>query len=75
MSDFLPFSRPSMGPEELAALQEVLTSGWITTGPKNQALEEAFCTLTGNRHAIAVSSAHRRDACYADGAGHCPATR
>lgn len=29
----------------------------ITTGPKNQALEEAFCTLTGNRHAIAVSSA------------------
>lgn len=46
-----------MGPEELAALQEVLTSGWITTGPKNRALEEAFCTLTGNRHAIAVSSA------------------
>lgn len=57
MSDFLPFSRPSMGSEELAALQEVLTSGWITTGPKNQALEEAFCQLTGNQHAIAVSSA------------------
>ncbi|HDC4292525.1 UDP-4-amino-4-deoxy-L-arabinose aminotransferase [Enterobacter cloacae] len=57
MSDFLPFSRPSMGNEEIAALQEVLTSGWITTGPKNQALEEAFCQLTGNHHAIAVSSA------------------
>lgn len=57
MSDFLPFSRPSMGAEEIAALQDVLASGWITTGPKNQALEEAFCTLTGNRHAIAVSSA------------------
>lgn len=57
MSDFLPFSRPSMGDEELAALREVLQSGWITTGPKNQALEEAFCALTGNRHAIAVSSA------------------
>jgi UDP-4-amino-4-deoxy-L-arabinose-oxoglutarate aminotransferase len=57
MSDFLPFSRPSMGDAELAALREVLQSGWITTGPKNQALEEAFCTLTGNRHAIAVSSA------------------
>lgn len=42
---------------ELAALREVLTSGWITTGPKNQALEAAFCQLTGNRHAIAVSSA------------------
>ncbi|WP_330984111.1 MULTISPECIES: UDP-4-amino-4-deoxy-L-arabinose aminotransferase [Enterobacterales] len=57
MSEFLPFSRPSMGDEEFAALKEVLQSGWITTGPKNQQLEEAFCTLTGNRHAIAVSSA------------------
>lgn len=57
MSEFLPFSRPSMGDAELAALREVLQSGWITTGPKNQALEEAFCQLTGNRHAIAVSSA------------------
>ena len=47
MRDFLPFSRPSMGAEEIAAVQEVVTSGWITTGPKNQMLEEAFCTLTG----------------------------
>ncbi|MRS16380.1 UDP-4-amino-4-deoxy-L-arabinose aminotransferase [Enterobacteriaceae bacterium RIT691] len=57
MSEFLPFSRPSMGDEEFAALKEVLQSGWITTGPKNHQLEDAFCTLTGNRHAIAVSSA------------------
>lgn len=57
MSDFLPFSRPAMGEEELTAVREVLDSGWITTGPKNQALEDAFCTLTGNQHAIAVSSA------------------
>lgn len=57
MNEFLPFSRPSMGDAELAALREVLQSGWITTGPKNQALEEAFCALTGNRHAVAVSSA------------------
>ncbi|NDJ57371.1 UDP-4-amino-4-deoxy-L-arabinose aminotransferase [Enterobacteriaceae bacterium 4M9] len=57
MSEFLPFSRPSMDENEFAALKEVLQSGWITTGPKNQALEEAFCALTGNRFAIAVSSA------------------
>ena len=57
MSDFLPFSRPSMGAEEIAALQDVLMSGWITTGPKNQELEDAFCQLTGNQHAIAVCSA------------------
>ncbi|HFI9138288.1 TPA: UDP-4-amino-4-deoxy-L-arabinose aminotransferase [Escherichia coli] len=57
MTDFLPFSRPSMDDAELMALRDVLQSGWISTGPKNQALEEAFCRLTGNRHAIAVSSA------------------
>ncbi len=57
MSDFLPFSRPAMGPDELAAVKEVFQSGWITTGPKNQALEQAFCELTGNKYAIAVSSA------------------
>ncbi|HAT2608428.1 TPA: UDP-4-amino-4-deoxy-L-arabinose aminotransferase [Kluyvera intermedia] len=57
MREFLPFSRPSMGDEELTAIQDVLRSGWITTGPKNQELEEAFCQLTGNQHAIALSSA------------------
>lgn len=57
MNEFLPFSRPAMGPEELAAVSEVLQSGWITTGPKNLALEQAFCALTGNQHSIAVSSA------------------
>ena len=57
MGDFLPFSRPSMGEEELDAVKQVLASGWITSGPKNEALEAAFCTLTGNRFAIGVSSA------------------
>ena len=57
MSDFLPFSRPATGEAELAAVGEVLNSGWITTGPKNQQLEQAFCELTGSQHAIAVSSA------------------
>lgn len=39
MRDFLPFSRPSMGAEEIAAVQEVVTSGWITTGPKIRCLK------------------------------------
>ncbi|VEA76086.1 UDP-4-amino-4-deoxy-L-arabinose--oxoglutarate aminotransferase [Salmonella enterica subsp. arizonae] len=34
MSDFLPFSRPAMGAEELAAVKTVLDSGWITTAQK-----------------------------------------
>ncbi|WP_336777525.1 UDP-4-amino-4-deoxy-L-arabinose aminotransferase [Pantoea sp. USHLN256] len=55
--NFLPFSRPSLGEEELAAVKAVFESGWITTGTKNAELEQAFCQLTGNQHAIAVSSA------------------
>ncbi|MEI7366798.1 UDP-4-amino-4-deoxy-L-arabinose aminotransferase [Pectobacterium colocasium] len=57
MTDFLPFSRPNMGEEEIAAVAEVLRSGWITTGPKCQQLEQAFCQQVGCRQAIAVSSA------------------
>ncbi len=57
MSDFLPFSRTSISDDEIAAVTEVLRSGWITTGPRCQALEDAFCATYGARHAIAVSSA------------------
>ncbi len=57
MTDFIPFSRPSLDEQDLDAIREVLRSGWITTGPKNQALEAEFSRLTGTKHAIAVSSA------------------
>ncbi|EJN22496.1 MULTISPECIES: UDP-4-amino-4-deoxy-L-arabinose aminotransferase [unclassified Pseudomonas] len=54
---FLPFSRPSIGEEEIAAVEQVLRSGWITTGPQNQALEEQFAAYIGCQHAVALSSA------------------
>ncbi|WP_445612027.1 UDP-4-amino-4-deoxy-L-arabinose aminotransferase [Hafnia alvei] len=57
MKEFLPFSVPSMGEDEIAAVAEVLRSGWITTGPKCQQLESAFSQYVGAKHAIAVSSA------------------
>ncbi|SBS25313.1 UDP-4-amino-4-deoxy-L-arabinose--oxoglutarate aminotransferase [Marinomonas spartinae] len=55
--EFLPFSRPAIDQDDIAAVAEVLSSGWITTGPKTNALEEAFCDYLGCRHAIAISSA------------------
>ncbi|MDU3787439.1 MAG: aminotransferase class I/II-fold pyridoxal phosphate-dependent enzyme, partial [Serratia marcescens] len=57
MDQFLPFSRPAIGDEEIAAVEKVLRSGWITTGPQNQQLESDFCSTFGCKHAIAVSSA------------------
>lgn len=54
---FLPFSRPSISPADVAAVADVLTSGWITTGARCAALEQRFSALTGSRHAIALTSA------------------
>ena len=54
---FLPFSRPSIGEEEVSAVREVLLSGWITTGPVTQRFEEEFARLVGAAHGVSVSSA------------------
>jgi UDP-4-amino-4-deoxy-L-arabinose-oxoglutarate aminotransferase len=56
-TDFLPLSRPAIGPEEVEAVVSVLTSGWITSGPKAAELEDIFRRETGAPHAIAVTSA------------------
>jgi UDP-4-amino-4-deoxy-L-arabinose-oxoglutarate aminotransferase len=53
---FLPFCRPSISEEDIAAIGDVLRSGWITTGPKVSALEEAIAKRVGAKHAIAATS-------------------
>jgi len=55
--EFLPFSRPNIDEGDIAAVGEVLRSGWITTGPKNAAFEDKFCEYTGCDQAVALSSA------------------
>ncbi|MGA4816035.1 DegT/DnrJ/EryC1/StrS family aminotransferase [Pseudomonas aeruginosa] len=75
MSLDLPFSRPSIGEDEIAAVEQVLRSGWITTGPKNQELEQRFAERLGCRHAVALILGHRRPARHPAGAGHRPRRR
>ena len=53
---FLPFAKPSLGKAEEDEVLDFLRSGWITTGPKVQRLEEQFREYLGVKHAIAVSS-------------------
>jgi UDP-4-amino-4-deoxy-L-arabinose-oxoglutarate aminotransferase len=55
--EFLPFSRPSIGENEIDAVIKVLRSGWITTGAVTAELEDHFCGITGCHHAVALSSA------------------
>jgi UDP-4-amino-4-deoxy-L-arabinose-oxoglutarate aminotransferase len=56
-AEFLPFSRPCIGEAEIAAVGDVLRSGWITTGEKCARFERRFADTVGCREAIALSSA------------------
>src|SRR5260370_22636611 len=52
----LPFSRPEIGEEEIAAVVACLRSGWITSGPVTAEFEREFAAAVGARHALAFAS-------------------
>lgn len=52
----IPSAYPFLGQEEIDAVTEVLTSGWLGTGPKTQQFEKALVDMIGCKHAIAVNS-------------------
>jgi len=49
MNNFLPFSRPTIDEATIAAVADVLRSGWITTGPKVQEFEKKLSDYFGGR--------------------------
>lgn len=55
--EHIPFHRPSIGAAERDAAIDVLDSGWLTTGARTAAFEEAFRAFVGVDHAVAVNSA------------------
>ena len=46
---FLPFVKPEIDEATIAAVAEVLRSGWITTGPQCAAFEAALSLYFGGR--------------------------
>lgn len=61
-NNFLPCLRPVGGKEEIAALTEVIESGWWGKGPKVAEFEKEFAKMVGAKYAVAVTSAtHGQD--------------
>ena len=48
--------QPFLGAEEIAAVTQVLSSGWVAQGPRVAAFEAAFAGHQEADHAVAVSS-------------------
>ena len=55
-TEVIPLAQPVLGPEEEAAVIEVLRSGQLSLGPRVPAFEQAFAAWVGAAHASAVSS-------------------
>lgn len=53
----IPVFRPSMGEEEIAAVTEVLRSGWWGLGPKTTEFEQQFAEFVGAQHCVGFNSA------------------
>jgi perosamine synthetase len=52
----IPITRPWLGEEEVAAVAEVIRSGWLSQGRRVEEFEQAIASHVGAQHAVAVSS-------------------
>src|SRR3989344_624205 len=54
--EFLSLSKPYLNEEAIYEIMDTLKSGWLTTGPKVEKLEEGIKNYLGCKHVIAVNS-------------------
>lgn len=52
----IPYGHQTIDEDDIAAVVEVLRSGWLTTGPKVGEFERAVADFVGAKYAVAVSS-------------------
>lgn len=67
----IPYGRQHIDASDIAAVEKVLASNWLTTGPAIDAFEEAVAAYVGAEQAIAFTSATAalHGACAAAGLG------
>ncbi len=68
---FLPYAKQCIDENDLLAVNEVLKSDFLTTGPKVKEFEEKIAEYVGVKYAVAFSNgtAALHGACYAAGIG------
>jgi dTDP-4-amino-4,6-dideoxygalactose transaminase len=52
----LGFQPPAVGEEEIAAVAETLRSGWLTTGPRGDEVEQRMAAYLEAEHVLALAS-------------------
>jgi len=52
----IPHSRPTLGPEEIKAVSDVISSGYIAEGSVVREFEQRFAAYLGMGHAVATNS-------------------
>lgn len=52
----IPFSKVTVGEEEMEAVNRVLRSGWLAAGPETEAFEKEFAKFVGVKYAIFTNS-------------------
>jgi dTDP-4-amino-4,6-dideoxygalactose transaminase len=54
--ELIKVASPQVGEEEIAAVRDVLLSGWYVSGPKVKKFERRFADYVGVEHAVMVNS-------------------
>lgn len=68
---YIPYGRQSIDENDIKAVEEVLRSDYLTTGPKIEEFERKVAAYTGAKYAVAIANgtAALHAACYAAGIG------
>ena len=67
--DFIPYGKQYIDNDDVIAVEKVLRSAYLTTGPKVLELEKELCAMTGAKYAVVISNGTSalHAACYAAG--------
>lgn len=69
LKEFIPYGKQCIDEDDVKAVSDVLTSPYLTTGPKVLEFEKKLCEITGAKFAVAISNGTTalHAACYAAG--------